>query len=186
MTYNERVQLNLNLHKEILSMLNSTFYFTEAEYLHQQDGENWSAVEELEYANMFGYALFDSVQKIPKSAKKPQVEKRHDLSWFTKIAIKRNAIRPEKPEPHLTPVSRRYQGKEFVKINEQKVFADMLALLENWKKMLESGEDLRALKIKIGWGNIFRIDALEVAQLSLEVIKTQVAVAQSKARQEPV
>jgi hypothetical protein len=186
MTYNERVQDLLGKIQELVSQLNNTFYFTEAEYLHQQDGGKWSAIEELEYANLYGYLLFDAIQTQPKVSGDPKPNKTHRLGWYCRLALKKTHHRPEKLDPHLTPVSRRTTHNERVRINEQKVFSDMLALLESWKKMLESGENLRKLQIRTGWANLLRLDALEVVSLSLSVIETQVKKAQECSRQSPV
>ena len=181
MLYTERITALENEIESIIADLNHTFYFVEPENLHQKSSETWSAIEELEYANLIGYHYMESLQKTVPTTSAPDVNDRHKIRLFARILIKRTAVRPtdtRKISEAFTPVSQR-NGNKQVRINEQKVFADLLALLEMWKKMLHSGtgEDLKKTRLKTGFLSLFTLDALELAHITLHIIRRQLEAA---------
>lgn len=181
MTYADRID---KLHKDIQAIiadLQTHFYFAEADQMHQPLSGGWTAVEELEYANLRGYDFMRMLQNTERKTKSPDLQKGHRMRFFGKYTLKREQQRAEAsslPENFL-PVSRR-NNEEKVRIKEQKVFTDLLDLLEMWKKMLDAGmerEDLTQVKLRGGMFKLFTLDALELATISLAIIRSQMDVA---------
>jgi hypothetical protein len=167
--------------ESIITDLNHTFYFAEPENLHRQSSEKWSAIEELEYANLKGHHFMESLRKTPPASVTPKAGEQHNIRLFARYLLKRETARPSDPKKipaAFTPVSRRENSK-YIRINEQKVFADLLALLEMWKTMLHSGEreNLKMVKLRHGFLSLFTVDALEIAYISLHIIRKQVEAA---------
>jgi hypothetical protein len=181
MTYSERINNLLETIDTITNELQSNFYFAESDQMHQKLSRGWSAVEELEYANLRCYLYLDMLKQSSKKSVVPDASASHSIGFFARYAIKKDAMRPdEKRLPdEFIPVSRR-DNPEPVRIKEQKVFSDLLDLFDAWKTILNSGltsEDLRAVKLRGGFLNLFRMDALEVITLCLEIIRSQMNVA---------
>ncbi|MCH8546974.1 MAG: hypothetical protein LAT54_09600 [Cryomorphaceae bacterium] len=181
MTYAQRID---HLNKEISAIiadLQSNFYFAEADQMHQPLTGGWSAVEELEYANLRNYDFMRLLQNTERKTKTPNLTKAHRLRFFAKYTLKREQQRANDsslPDSFL-PVSRR-KNVEKVRIKEQKVFTDLLDVLEMWKKMLDAGkerEDLTQVKLRGGLLNLFTLDALELAVISLSIIRAQMDIA---------
>ncbi len=181
MTYNERInELNQRI-DAAANELQSHFYFAESDQMHQTLNRGWSAVEELEYANLRCYQYLDMLKKSSKKGSVPSDTASHSIGFFARYAIKKEARRldEDKLPTEFIPVSRR-DNPEPVRIKEQKVFSDLLDLFDAWRTILKSGresEDLRAVKLRGGFLNLFSLDALEVIALSLEIVTNQMQVA---------
>ncbi len=181
MTYSERIDHLIKDIQAIVEDLQSHFYFAEADQMHQPLSAGWSAVEELEYANLRGYDFMRMLQNTERKTKSPNTQKAHRMRFFAKYTLKREQQRADASSlpVNFLPVSRR-NNEEKVRIKEQKVFTDLLDLLEMWKKMLDAGmerEDLTEVKLRGGLFKLFTLDALELTAISLAIIRSQMDIA---------
>lgn len=187
MLYTERINHLLEKIDGTINELQAKFYFAEPDQMHQKLGGGWSAVEELEYANLRGYHYLDMLKKLESKKLPSNTPGRHRIRFFADYVRKREAQRPDAkalPDDFL-PVSQR-DNPEPVRIKEQKVFSDLLDLLDAWRLMLTAGlesEDLRKVKLRGGLLNIFTLDALEIATVSIEIIENQLSIAKEAVAQ---
>ncbi|MCC5916184.1 MAG: hypothetical protein JJU02_02535 [Cryomorphaceae bacterium] len=178
MNYRERVEELKQRIENITNKLQTKFYYTEPEVLHQPDKDGYSTIEWLEYANLKGYHYFETLQKTPGNTEKPDLNASHYIRFFARKILKKEVDNHAQIPPAFVPVSKR-PNNEKVRLSEKKVFSDLLALLEMWKKMLEAAEseNLKKVKVKTGFWNLFSLDALELATVSLAIIERRIDLA---------